>query len=413
MNKEEKKRDPFAAIRIREFNLFIAARFLLTLGLQMQGVVVGWQIYQHTKDPLSLGLIGLTEAVPFICTALFAGHVADIVERKKIIIIATSVFALCGFALFYFTPDVSSIIIQYGTFPIYFVIFITGIARGFLGPSFFAFMSQLVPRELYANAATWNSTIWQVAAVFGPAFGGLIYAFSGVTVSYLIDGFLIVTAIFIFAFIRPKPLPHKKKEESLFASLSAGIKFVTDNQVVLGALSLDLFAVLFGGAVALLPIFADQILLVGPEGLGMLRAAPSFGAVVAALLMIYKPPTLNAGRILLSSVIAFGICMILFGISANFYLSLFVLALSGAFDNVSVVVRSTILQLMTPDDMRGRVSSINSIFIGSSNEIGEFESGVAAKFLGLVPSVVFGGCATIGVVLLTGKFAPKLRNLKL
>jgi len=407
------KRDPFVSIRVREFQFFLGARLFFTLATQMQGVIVGWQVYQFTKDPLSLGMIGLAEAVPFLCIALFAGHVADIIERRKIILIASSAFALASFTLFYFTLNISSALSLYGTIPIYFVIFVTGLARGFLGPSIFAFLSQLVPRELYPNASTWNSTIWQAGAVIGPAIGGLLYGICGITVSYFLCFLLILLSVFLILFIRAKPLAPKEKTESLFTSLSAGIKFVFSSQVILGALSLDLFAVFFGGAVSLLPIFADQVLHTGPQGLGLLRAAPSFGAVTAAIIMAYKPLTINAGRNLFFSVSAFGLCMIVFALSANFYLSIFILALSGAFDNVSVVIRSTVLQLTTPDNMRGRVSSVNSVFIGSSNEIGEFESGVAAKLLGLIPSVIFGGTMTLIVVAVTGKLAPKLRKLNL
>lgn len=405
--------DPYAALRIKEYSLYIAARFFLTVAIQIQSVVVGWQIYELTKDPLSLGLIGLTEAVPFICIALFAGHVADIVSRKKIIVIATGVLIISTFCLYYFTLNSSEIIRLHGTFPIYAVIFITGVARAFLGPSFFAFLSQLVPRHLYTNAATWNSTVWHIGAVSGPALGGLLYGFMGISATYAIDLAFVATSLVLFAFIKPKPMAEREKRESIISSVGEGIRFVFKNQIILGALSLDLFAVFFGGAVALLPIFADQILHVGPAGLGLLRAAPASGAIITALILAYKPVTKNAGRNLVLAVGGFGLCMIIFALSKSFYLSLFVLALSGAFDNVSVVIRSTILQLLTPDNMRGRVSAVNSIFIGSSNEIGEFESGVAAKLMGLIPSVIFGGMMTIIVVLITGRFAPRLRKLDL
>lgn len=293
------------------------------------------------------------------------------------------------------------------------MVFLTGIARGFLGPAMFAFMSQLIPRNLFANASTWNSTIWHTAAILGPALAGLIYGFSGITSAYFINVILLFSAIILILFIPNKPIPEKEKKETLVESLSGGIKFVFNNQIMIAAISLDLFAVLFGGAIAMLPIFADKILHAGPQGLGLLRAAPAFGAVIAAIIMAYIPLGKNAGRNLLLSVAGFGAATILFALSENFYLSLFLLALTGAFDNVSVVVRHTILQLLTPENMRGRVSSVNSIFIGSSNEIGAFESGLAAKLLGLIPSVIFGGAMTILVVLATFKLAPKLKKLDL
>lgn len=412
-NQETKAHDPYAALRLKNFTLFVTARFFLTLAIQIQSIVIGWQIYQITKDPLSLGLIGLTEAVPFISMALFAGHVADIFSRKKIILIATAALVISTTGLFAFTFDNSAFINLHGTAPIYAVVFATGIARAFIGPSFFAFLSQLVPRELYTNAATWNSTIWQVGAVSGPALGGLLYGYLGVTYTYAIDILLILISLFFFILITPQPLPKNERKEKILNSVADGIRFVLKNQVLLAAMSLDLFAVLFGGAVALLPMFADQVLHTGPEGLGLLRSAPAMGAVAVALFLAHFPMDINAGKKLLACVGCFGLCMIGFALSTNFYLSMCFLVLSGAFDNVSVVIRSTILQLSTPDSMRGRVSAVNSIFIGSSNEIGEFESGVAAKLMKLVPSVVFGGCMTLLVVGLTSRFAPRLRNLDL
>ncbi|MFI5164163.1 MAG: MFS transporter [Bacteroidia bacterium] len=413
MSAEKNNSDPFAAFKIKEFVWFIFARFNLIMGSQMQYVIVGWQIYSLTKDALSLGLIGLAEAVPFIGIALIGGHLADIVDRKKIVLASTIFFMIGSSLLFYFTLDMSSAIEHFGTLPIYAVIFMTGIARGFIGPTYFAILPQIVSREMIPNAATWSSTTFHIASVAGPAAAGLIYGFFGATVSYGIVLALIFLSLFFVLLLKKKPVPQKEKQESLMMNLSAGLRFVFKNQIVLSALSLDLFAVLFGGATALLPIFADKILQVGPEGLGILRAAPAFGAVVMAGILAYNPPQKNAGKTLLWSVMAFGICMILFAVSKNYYLSLFLLALSGAFDNVSVVVRQIILQLSTPDEMRGRVAAVNGIFIGSSNEIGAFESGVAAKLLGLIPSVIFGGCMTIGIVGFVARISPKLRKMDL
>ena len=413
MSASENKHDAYAVLKIKEFRSFITARFILTIAIQMQSVIVGWQIYEYTKDALSLGMIGLAEAVPFLLVALFAGHVADHFDRRKIILLTVGLFFFCSLALFIVTYQFADVLRTVGISPIYIIIFITGIARGFQYPSQAGFMAQIVPRELYGNSSTWNSTIWHIAAVTGPAMGGIIYGFLGINISYFIVVVLIVLSFFFFLIIKSKPIAAKNINEGLFDSLSSGVKFVFKNQIILGAMSLDMFAVLFGGAVALLPIFAAEVLNVGPQGLGFLRAAPALGAVIMAMVLAYRPPFKNAGRNLLISVAGFGLCIILFAFSKNFYLSFFLLALSGVFDNVSVIIRSTIMQLFTPDNMRGRVAAVSSIFIGSSNEIGSFESGVAARLLGLIPSVIFGGSMTVFIVGITSKLAPKLRKLNL
>ncbi len=405
--------DPYVSLKNRDFRLFITARLLITLATEMQGVIVGWQILEYTQNPFWFGMIELTAAIPFILTALFAGHVADIIQRKKIILISSILFSVCTLLLFLFTLNSSSFLQLYGIAPIFVVIFFTGIARAFIAPSTFAFLSQIVPREHYPNATTWNSTAWQTGAIAGPALGGVLFGLIGVGKSYLTDFILIIVSLFLFSFIKSRPIPEREKKEDLFTSLSQGIKFVFSDQAILAALSLDLFAVLFGGAAALLPLFSKLILKTGPMGLGMLRAAPSIGAVFMATLMIYRPPLRNAGRNMLIAVACYGVCIILFALSTNLVLSVFLLALSGAFDSVSVIIRATILQLRTPDGMRGRVSSVNNIFIGSSNEIGGFESGVAAKLMGLIPSVIFGGSMTVFVVGFTYLKAKTLRTLHL
>jgi MFS family permease len=415
MNKSvnsQSKHDPFAALRVKEFLFFLSARLFLTLAIQMQSVIVGWQIYQYTKDELALGMIGLAEAIPFIIVSLFSGHVADTFNRKHIIILFTTLLAVCTSILLIFSFEGSEVIKNYGTTPIFLVISGIGVVRGFLSASIPALMSQIVPRMLYANSSTWNSTVWHSASVIGPAAAGFICAIS-FSVAYQINIVLLVLTLISFLLIASKPLPPKEKKESLKDSLSAGIKFVFSHELILGAITLDLFAVLFGGAVAMLPAYSDKILHLGATELGFLRAAPAVGAVLMALLIAYKPPTQNAGRNLLLSVGAFGLATVLFGISTNYYLSLFFLFLTGAFDNVSVVIRQTILQLSTPDTMRGRVSAVNNIFIGSSNEIGAFESGVTARAMGLKASVVFGGIMTILVVAATAKMAPKLKKLNM
>ena len=405
------KKHTWAVFKNKDFSLYLLARFTLTIGVLIQSVIVEWQIYEITHDPLQLGLIGLAEAIPFLCIALFAGHVADIMGRKKIIVWSTFFLVIGTLFLFFFSHDLPQNLKQFGTLPIYAAIVITGLARGFIGPSYFAFLTQLLPKEQYAQASAWNSSAWQVGAVTGPAIAGLLYGFFGATRSYAIDTVLILSSLLFVLFIPGRPAAKSNKDEGVFDSIRTGLRFVFSNQIVLGALSLDLFAVLFGGAVALLPVFAKDVLHLGPEGLGFLRAAPAVGAVIMGLYLAINPLRSNAGRKLLWSVAAFGAFTIAFALSQNFYLSLLLLALTGAADNISVVVRSTTIQLKTPDEMRGRVSSVNSVFIGSSNEIGAFESGAAAKIMGLIPSVIFGGIMTLLVVGVTSKVAPELKAL--
>lgn len=409
---DKKKHDPYAALRIRDFRFFSLSRFFITLAIQMQAVIVGWQVYDITKDPLALGFIGLVEALPALTVSLYAGHLADQRSRKPIAAICMSVITLGSIALLSFTLSNGYFLHTYGIYPIYAVIFIHGIARGFMSPATVAFATEIVPKELYPNSSAWNSTVWQSAAIAGPAVGGLLYGFAGVTLTYAIIASLMFLAVISMIMIPSRPRPVTAEREPIGKSLRAGLHFVFRTQIILSALSLDLFAVLFGGAVALLPVFADRILHVGPEGLGLLRAAPSVGAVLTAVFLAHRPIANNTGRYLLMAVGGFGLCMIAFALSTNFFLSLFILAVSGAFDSVSVVIRSTALQLYTPDNMRGRVSAVNMMFIGSSNEIGAFESGVAARLLGLIPSVIFGGCMTLLTVLGISWRAPELRKLE-
>jgi len=410
---ESTKSNAYAVWKIKDFRSFLAGRFFLTFGIQMQAVIVGWQIYELTKDVLALGMIGLAEAIPFMSFAVFAGHIADRFNRKKIMIISTILYLLCATGLLIYTLKISTFYNQFGVIPIYAIIFISGFARSTFFTSQSALMAQLVPRELYANSTTWNSTFWHIAAVSGPAIGGLIYGFLRIKIAYLVVTIFVIASIFFFALLQSRPRPIKTVDESFKYSLTVGIRFVFKNQVVLGGMSLDMFAVLFGGITALLPVFSGEILHAGPQGLGFLRAAPAFGAVIMALILAHNPPLEKAGKNLLWAVTGFGVCIISFALSRNFYVSLFILALSGMFDNVSVIVRGTIMQLFTPDEMRGRVAAINSIFIGSSNEIGAFESGVAAKLMRVVPSVIFGGVMTLLVAGTAARFAPKLRKLNL
>ena len=403
--------DPYAALRIPNFRSFIVSTLTLTVGTQIQGVVVSWQVYEITHDPLSLGLIGLAEALPFIGCSLYAGHVADRLNRRAISISALIVMLLCALGLlgFNLTPG---FLARFGAGPFYGVIFATGIARSFLQPARNALGAEIVPRPLYPNAVAWRSSTWQTAAVMGPAFGGLLYGFASARVAYVVDAALMIVALMSFASIVYEQRPLGPMTESIVESLKVGLRFVWRESVLLSALTLDLFSVLLGGAEALLPIFADRILHVGPEGLGILRAAPAVGAVLTSVYLAHRPPFERAGRTLLLAVAGFAVCIIGFGLSRSFIVSTALLAMSGMADNVSVVIRSTLLQTLTPEHMLGRVSSVNSIFVGSSNEIGAFESGVTARLLGTVRAVVLGGVASLGVVALIAARVPRLRMLR-
>lgn len=407
----EPPHDPYASLRIADFRWFIGSLLTMNLATQLQGVVVAWQIYDLTHDPLSLGLIGLAEALPFIGLSLPAGHVADRMSRLRIVRAALAGLLLCSAALLSFTLR-PGLLHPGRVWPIYLVIFLSGIARSFLQPSRTALSAELVPRALYPNAVTWRSSTWQLAAVLGPAIGGLLYGFGGAEVAYVVDVILMAVGLAAITRITAIMRTREATGESVLESLAGGVRFVRGQPVILGALTLDLFSVLFGGATALLPVFAAEVLHVGPEGLGLLRAAPAAGAVLMSLVLAHRPPLRHAGSTLLANVALFGVTMIAFGLSTHFLLSLGLLALSGMFDTVSVVVRSTLLQVLTPDHLLGRVSSVNAIFIGSSNEIGAFESGVAARLLGTVPSVVLGGLATLGVVALISLRMPDLRRLR-
>lgn len=407
--------EAFAAIRIRNFRLFLAYRFFMTSATLMQAVIVGWQLYDMTKNPLSLGMIGLTEVIPQVAIALFAGHFVDIWDRKKIMARTSLLLLLGSGILLASSANLQGIPFLKGVTPIFVTIFLVGLTRGILMPAHTALLGQLVPRELLTGAATWGSTAWQVAAVTGPALGGLMYGFFGIVPAYLLVFSFFLICVIILSFIKSpgKVVRETRNEDRIFASIGEGVRYVFKNQVLLGAFSLDMFAVLFGGAVAMLPVFASDILKVGPQGLGILRACPAIGAILMSVFLTFYPPLKHSGRQMLYSVAGFGLCMIVFAVSANFYLSAACLFLSGSFDFVSVVVRSSILQLFTADEMKGRVSSVNSIFIGSSNELGAFESGAAASLMGLVPSVIFGGAMTLVVVSVAALSAPKLRNLSL
>jgi MFS family permease len=399
-------------LRLPAFRWYVVSLFTMTIAAQIQVIVVSWQIYAITRDPLSLGMIGLAEALPFIGAALFAGHFADVANRQRISVTALFVLVLCGIALLAFNFASPSGLGR-TVWPFYAVIAVSGLARSFLQPARNALGAEIVGRDLYHNAISWRSSTWQAAAVIGPAAGGLLYGFGGARIAYIVQAVLMAVAFLAFARIEYRHTPRESIDAMPVAeSLTAGLRFVFSQPILLSALALDLFSVLLGGAEALLPVFADQILHVGPQGLGILRAAPAVGAVMMALALAHRPPFRRAGPTLLFAVAGFALCIIGFGLSQSFALSSFLLLLSGMFDNVSVLIRSTLVQTLTPPEMLGRVSSVNSIFIGSSNEIGAFESGVAARVLGTVPAVVIGGLASLGVVGLVAVVVPRLRRMR-
>lgn len=407
------KIDAYGALRIPAFRNFQLSRFTLTFAIQMSQTILGWKLYEITNDKLVLGLLGLSEALPFIVTSLYGGHAADTFNRYRIARRCIVSIALCFAAIGFILSDSAPLIQQYGVLPIYLVIGFTGITRGFMAPAYQSIFPQILPRELYANGATWASNTWQTAAVLGPAAGGLIYGFTNLETAFSIAVTLMFCAFFLFLRVPVQETPPRQAGESLFDSLTVGLKFVFSKQEMLAAITLDLFAVLFGGAVALLPVFAKDILHTDAIGLGILRSAPFLGSVTMGLFLAFNPPTAKAGRNLFVAVVGFGLAIIAFGVSKSFPLSFAMLFLTGAFDIISVVIRQTVLQTLTPDNMRGRVSSVNQIFISSSNEIGAFESGLAAKLLGTVPSVVFGGTMTLVVAGVVYWAAPKIRTLRL
>jgi MFS family permease len=412
------KTESLQIFKIKEFRLFVVARFFLTIAIQMQFSTISLQVYyEYSKEEIMLGLIGLTEAVPFIITSFFSGHISDMYPRKRIILFGAFFLFVGALILYLNSEPIIHFLKELGMIALFSIVFIFGIVRSFLASSMNPFMSQLVPRNFYTHSATWNSTFWHTGSILGPVVAGIIYGYHGkfnANWCHAIEVVLFALGFIFILRIKNKGVPENKNSgESVMQSMKVGMSFVFKNKMVLSALSLDLFAVLFGGAVALIPAFTDKILHLGPEAYGLLRTSPAIGAVIMAIVMVFIPPAKKAGIALLWSVVAFGAFTILFALSQNYWLAFFCLALTGAFDNVSVVVRHSILQLSTPDNMRGRVSAINSVFIGSSNEIGAFESGAAAKIFGLVPSIVLGGVITIGVVLGINKVNPELKKMDL
>ena len=388
-----------------DFKRFQVARFCTVVASEMQSVAVGWQVYEITKRPLDLGYAGLAQFLPGILLFLISGHAADRFERRRTIAICYGGFAICSALLLAITlRGVHSVS------PIYGVLLLVGVCRSFSGPSAQALLPQLVPEEHFPNALTWSATIFQTATILGPALGGLIYAFArGPAAVYATS--LIASSAAMLTVTRITPgIGRRGREPLILSTVFAGFRYVWRQRLILGLISLDLFAVLLGGAVALLPVYAREILQTGPWGLGILRSAPGVGAALTAILLAHRPLRRRAGATMLWCVAGFGVSTILFGISRSLLLSLLSLLLVGATDMVSIVVRGTLVQLTTPDEMRGRVSAINSLFIGASNEFGQFESGVTAHWFGTVPAVVLGGLGTLAVVALWAWLFPELRQ---
>jgi MFS family permease len=405
---------PFEAMQIPEFRYLLSGRFLFILSLRMMSTLVGWWIYQLTNAPFAIGLIGLSEVVPALSLALYAGHVIDMSEKRKLLL--TGVFMyLCAAAvlLLLSTKFTSEHLVRHSiAICIYALIFCTGIIRAFAGPSFNVLLALIVPRNILQNAITWNQGAWLTASVMGHAIGGFCIALLGNsgTLLCICSGML---AAFIALFrIKKKPALIQKNEKKTMESVKEGLRFVFKTKDLLGAISLDMFAVFFGGAVAMVPVFARDILKIGPEGFGILNGASDIGAICSVLLLTFFPMKQKQGQRLIIAVSGFGICIVVFALSKWYLLSFFALMLSGMLDGISVVIRGTIMQLRTPDEMKGRVMSVNSMFINSSNELGQFESGLMAKIMGVVPSVVFGGCMTLVVAVTTWFKVPQLRKLQ-
>jgi MFS family permease len=400
---------------LQDFKKLMTARFLFTFAVQMQAVILGWRMYELMQDPLALGLIGLTEAVPAIGLALYAGYLTDRSWPLRVYQGVLAISLLSGVMVLISQMHLSFFSKGFQAGALYLASFLTGTARAFSQPAIFAFVPRIVDRADLPKATAWSSTAMQVARIAGPAAGGLLYGFIGMTnTSWLVVVLLLagVGALFTIE-ANPEPLPPSGRHASRKEELLSGAKFVFTHPILLPALSLDMISVLFGGVTALLPIFAKEILMIGPKGLGVLRAAPAIGATAMSFALTRIDVSRKAGSWLFTAVIGFGTCILAFGVSRDFYVSMIALGLSGVFDSVSMVVRSAAVQLASPDDMRGKISAVNSIFIGSSNEIGEFESGLAARLMGTVPSVVFGGAMCLLTAITIAVISPTLRKMDL
>jgi MFS family permease len=405
---------PFVSVRIKEFRLYIIQRFFFIMAMRMIGTVVWWKMYQITKNPLALAFIGLSEAIPAITLALYSGHVVDKSDKRTLLFKTILLYFLCASLLMYITLQHTELTLgkKFVQFGIYFVIFCTGVIRAFSGPASSSILAQLVPKNILPNAVTWSSSSWLSASVLGHASAGFLIAYTGYTGTFiLIISYILIAAVSLYQ-IERKPIVHANTDQASWESVKEGLRYVFSTKELLGALTLDMFAVLFGGAVAMIPFYAGEILHVGAIGFGWLNAAADIGSISVIIMLTFYPLRKKQGLILLFVVAGFGLCIITFGLSNVYWLSFLALLMSGTLDGISVVIRGTILQLKTPDAMRGRVSSVNSMFINSSNEIGNFESGVAAKLMGIVPSVVFGGAMTLLVVIVMWFKAPTLRKFE-
>lgn len=411
---ETSTRDPFAAIRIKEFKNLVIGRFIFIIALRMMTTLVGWWIYQLTNTAFAIGLVGLSEVIPAVSFALYAGHVIDISEKRWMLLRGVLLYFAAASILLFLSFDLTKehLANHWIAVCIYGVIFCTGIIRSFTGPVFNVILAYIVPKTVLQNATTWNQGAWLSASVTGHALGGLLIAYLGITGALTAIIIAILLGFIVLTRLKPKPPLNEKGEQRTWESVKEGLRFVFRTKELLGAISLDLFAVLFGGAVAMVPVYARTILHVGAIGYGWLNAASDIGSICIVVLLTIYPLQKNQGRTLMFAVAGFGACIIIFGLSKIYVISFLALMISGMLDGISVVVRGTITQLKTPDNMRGRVLSVNSMFINSSNELGQFESGLAAHLLGNVPSVVFGGCMTLIVVIITWLKAPTLRKLE-
>lgn len=406
MNPAPPLHDPYQALRYPEYRWLLTGTLTMMSGFFLQSLVMGWQVYELTRDPFSLGLIGLAEALPCLALTLFGGWAADRWDRRRLSVASTAL--LLGGAvlllLLSFRPQLQS------AWPFYAIQALAGVGRAFFRPATQSLGTDLVPREVYQNAATWRSSIQHLSRAVGPALGGLLFAFGGGRLAYAVEVLLMAVSVFSWTRIRTS-IPQPEVASPIWQSLSEGIAFIAGKRLLLSAITLDLFAVMFGGAVAMLPAFASEVLRIGPQGLGVLRAAPALGSVLMAIGLAHHGALQRVGHVLLASIAAFGLCWIAFAISTSFGLSIALLLASGAFDNISSVLRATLIQTLTPRELMGRAQSVNGLFIASSNELGAFESGLAARLVGLVPSVVFGGCMTLLVVAGTAWRVPELRRL--
>jgi MFS family permease len=408
------KNNPFASVRILEFRNLLMGRFIFIMGLRMMATLVGWWIYLLTNDPFAIGLIGLSEVIPAVSLALYAGHVIDQSEKRKLLLRGIVLYVVSAIALVFLSGHyiANHLSNHWIAICIYGVIFCTGIIRAFTGPVFSAMIAYIVPRDNLQNATTWSQGTWLSASVTGHATGGFLIAAFGISGTLITVCCLISMSFFFLFKIKKKPPLNIKGVVRTWESVKEGLRFVFKTKELLGAISLDLFAVLFGGAVALIPIYARDILKVGAEGFGFLNGASDLGSIIMVVILTFFPLQKKQGKKLLLAVAGFGICIIVFGISKIFILSIGALLISGMLDAISVVVRGTITQLKTPDNMRGRVMSVTSMFVNSSNELGQFESGMMAKLMGTIPSVIFGGSMTLFVVILTWFKSPSLRKME-